>query len=266
MLIWTWTKRIHTSNKMFNWEENEKILKRLNNEQKNKILIMVIFFVLVTSIVIQLRTMSKQDSNVSLSFQNSELKNKLLEWEDRYSIMVDNLDKSSKELEQLRTSIAANNTNSTQKSEELKKNNMLLGLTDVTGEWIIITVQDGQAPKNKDIASEFLVHDGDLREIVSELSNAGAEAISINDQRIVSTTCINCVGNVISINGEKVNSPFVIKAIGNQASLYSLNRPGSYIKLYMEDYTPVEIKKSNNIEIKKYNGALTHKYAKTINE
>ena len=98
-----------------------------------------------------------------------------------------------------------------------------------------------------------------MREIVSELTNAGAEAISINDQRIVNTTCITCAGNVISINGQKVSSPFVIKAIGNPEMLYGINRPGGYIQ-FMEDYTSVEVKKINNISIKKFTGALSSKY------
>ena len=136
---------------------------------------------------------------------------------------------------------------------------MLLGLTDVVGDGIIITAKDGQVNVATDSINQYLVHDSDLREIVSELINAGAEAISINDQRIVNTTCINCAGNVISINGQKVTSPFIIKAIGNQELLYGIDRPGGYIQ-FIRDYTSIEIKKSNNISIKKYNGALTSKY------
>ena len=63
--------------------------------------------------------------------------------------------------------------------DKLKKNNMLLGLTNVEGEGLTITVKDGDAdPQALDISS-YLVHDSDLRELVSELSNAGAEALSL---------------------------------------------------------------------------------------
>ena len=199
-----------------------------------------------------MRTMQKQDSTVSQSLHNDELKNKFLEVKEKYNTITAALDKSNKQLEAKRTEITNNDSDSKSKTDELKRNNMLLGLTDVTGEGVIVTVQDGQ-------------HDGDLREIVNELSNSGAEAISINDQRIVSPTYINCVGSVISINGEKVGSPFVIKAIGNKASLYGgINRPGNYIEVYMKDYTSVDVKKANNISIKKYNGAIKFKYATTV--
>ena len=224
----------------------------------------IVFFILAMAITLQIRTMSGQDSNVSQLIRNSELKDSLLQSEEKYSFMEEELDKSNKELEKIRTSVTNYDTTSQEKTTQLKKDNMLLGLTDVTGEGVIITAKDGQVNKATDSISDYLVHDADLRAIVSELCNAGAEAISINDQRIVNSTCIVCAGNVISINGEKVTSPFVIKAIGNQERLYGINRPGGYLQ-FMKDYTSVELKKANNIEIKKYSGALNFKYAKSLN-
>lgn len=239
----------------------------MKQQKVKQILIGCTCIILVVCITVQIRTMQKQDSTVSQSLNNDALKNKFLEAREKYNSITVALDKSNKQLEEKRTAITNNDSDSKSKTEELKKNNMLLGLTDVTGEGVIVTVQDGQAPKNADNLSDYLVHDGDLREIVNELANSGAEAISINDQRIVSTTCINCVGSVISINGEKVGSPFVIKAIGNKASLYGgINRPGNYIEIYMKDYTSVDVKKANNISIKKYNGAIKFKYATTVSK
>ena len=237
----------------------------MRQQRVKQILIGCTCVILAVCITVQMRTMQKQDSTVSQSINNDELKNKFLEVKEKYNTITAALDKSNKQLESKRTEITNNDSDSKSKTEELKRNNMLLGLTDVTGEGVIVTVQDGQAPKNADNLSDYLVHDGDLREIVNELSNSGAEAISINDQRIVSPTYINCVGSVISINGEKVGSPFVIKAIGNKASLYGgINRPGNYIEVYMKDYTSVDVKKANNISIKKYNGAIKFKYATTV--
>lgn len=239
----------------------------MSNQQKIKRSTMaVICFILTMAITIQLRTMSKQDSSVSQVFQNDGLKDTLLQWQEKYSDITKELEKSLKELEAKRTIATQNDEKAKEKNDQVTKNNMLLGLTDVTGQGIILTAADGQTPKGTDNISEYLVHDADLREIVNELANAGAEAISINDQRIVSSTSITCAGNIISINGEKVSSPFVIKAIGNQESLYgALSRPGGYIALMKEDL-PVDIKKSNNIQIKKYTGAFTKKYIKSTSD
>ena len=53
-----------------------------------------------------------------------------------------------------------------------------------------------------------LVHYDDLLQVVNALNNAGAEAISINGQRVITTTAITCEGNVIKVNGEKISSIF----------------------------------------------------------
>ena len=88
-------------------------------------------------------------------------------------------------LESEREEVSKQNQAKQEKADELKKYNLLLGLTDVSGEGITITAKDGTINKATDNISSYLVHDADLREIVNELANAGAEAISINDQRIV---------------------------------------------------------------------------------
>lgn len=235
-------------------------------EKSFRIIMTVICFILTLAITLQIRTMTKKTSVVSSGSKNSELIDSLLEWQERYDKITKKLEKSSELLESEREEVSKQNQAKQEKADELKKYNLLLGLTDVSGEGITITAKDGTINKATDNISSYLVHDADLREIVNELANAGAEAISINDQRIVNTTSITCAGNIISINGEKVSSPFVIKAIGNEESLYgALSRPGGYIALMKEDL-PVEIKKSSNIQIKKYTGAFTRNYIKNSSD
>ena len=108
----------------------------------------------------------------------------------------------------------------------------------------------------------LLVHDGDLIQVVSILKNAGAEAISINDQRIVNTTAITCDGYVVRINGEKVGAPFEIKAIGSPEYLKGSLEVSGYMEIMVNDGVIVDIKKSNSITIPKYEGVLTHEYMK----
>ncbi len=227
------------------------------------ILVLVICFILSAAITLQLRTMASEDSIALQSFTNSDLRDTLLKAEERYKTMQSQLSDSTKELEKIR--LESTKDVSTEKNDEINKNNMILGLTDVKGPGIIITAKDGTPTGNMENMSLFLIHDADLREIVAELWNAGAQAISINDQRIVNSTCIVCAGNIISINNEKVNSPFVIKAIGNQESLYGIDRPGGYIQ-YMKAYTSVDINKADSVEISKYEGAISQKYITQVKE
>lgn len=233
---------------------------------KNKnayIAIGVVCVVLAAALTVQIRTMQGENSAVSQAFANSELKDSLLEWKEKSENAENDLEASIKKLEQLRETSTANGNSSEEKQEELKKYNQILGLTDVTGEGIVLTVTDSAQSSNAIDMNNLIIHDSDLRSLVNELSNAGAEAISINDERIVSTTSITCAGNVILINGNKVGSPFTIKAIGNQASLYgAITRAGGYTYGLKARSIQVETKKVNNIQISRYTGALTQKYAK----
>ena len=149
--------------------------------------------------------------------------------------------------------------------KELKKNNILIGLTDVTGEGVIVTLKDNNtvtADSNILDPSMVIVHMPDILGVINELKNAGAEAISINDQRVVSTTSLTCEGNIININGEKISSPFVIKAIGSSIYMNSaLTRAGGTIE-YLNRYIQASVKTSNNITIGKYTGVLNPKYIK----
>lgn len=96
------------------------------------------------------------------------------------------------------------------------------------------------------------------------MKNAGAEAISINGQRITNSTAIYCAGNVVKVNGEKISSPIEIKAIGSPELLYgSMTIPGGYIELLEETGVIVDIKKSTNITINKFDGIINSQYIKS---
>ena len=97
------------------------------------------------------------------------------------------------------------------------------------------------------------------------MKNAGAEAISINDQRIVNPTAITCAGNIIKVNGDKLGSPFVIKAIGLTEKLNgALTMPGGYLELLENDGVQVKVEETSNIVIPKYNGIYNFQYAENV--
>ena len=113
---------------------------------------------------------------------------------------------------------------------------------------------------------DVIVHDIDILSVINELKNAGAEAISINDQRVVTTSAILCDGNVVRINKEKVGVPFVIKAIGLPESLAALERPGGYLEYLRRYDIEASLEKSNDITIPKYTGKIEFNYAKNLDK
>ncbi len=98
--------------------------------------------------------------------------------------------------------------------------------------------------------------------LVNELYLAGAEAISINGQRIVSMTDLFTVGNFVLVRGERTTSPYTIKAIGDKTYLESaLKIKGGYIDVN-DEYFTIDLEVSDNVIIEKYNGKMTLNYVK----
>lgn len=229
----------------------------------------VMCFALALSISIQVRTVKNSNSTIAQSFTENSLRDDVLKWKERYDNAYAELTQSTKTLENIRKQATQDDSTSQGKQKEITNNNMLLGLTDVTGPGLEITLTDnntGLTSDGKEIIdlTTVIVHDVDLIEVVNALNNAGAEAISINGHRIVQTTAITCEGNVIKINGQKISSPFVIKAIGSPGLLYgSLNMAGGYLYWMDNDGVKVETKQLDNIKIEKYNGVINYKYIKS---
>ena len=235
----------------------------MSNKLTTSIVLGVMCFALTLGILVQIKTVEGTNITVSQNHEENELRAEVLRYKERYDNRYRELEEAQKELEEQRATSTQNNEELSSKEEEIKKGNKIIGLDEVTGPGVIITLKDSSLDANSVLDPNLLVvHDGDILSVINELKNAGAEAISINDQRLVPTTGIICGGNIIDINDEKVGAPFVIKAIGLPEQLAGVNRPGGYLNSLKEKYSiGVEFQTSNNITIPKYNGVLTYKYA-----
>lgn len=234
------------------------------SKSKIAIILGTVCLILTILIFIQIKTIKEATQSVGISLSdNSSLRDELLSWKSKYNNIYSMLEKAEKNLESVRIEATSNNEEDTAKETELQKDNILLGLTEVTGEGIIINLDDNRDIKITEVinVSNYLVHEGDLLQIVNELFNAGADAISINDQRVVSTTSILCDGNIVRINGEIVGVPLTIKAIGHPEGLYyALARPQGYLDIMQQDGVIVKATKEQNIVIPKYEGIYSYDY------
>jgi len=128
------------------------------------------------------------------------------------------------------------------------------GLTDVSGPGIVINLVDAKVVNFSLEAS--IIHDKDLLSILNELKKAGAQAISINDERVISSTEQICAGSTILINKRRFAMPFEIKAIGNSTYLYDTMIGSEIVHLLKEANIKVTISKSNKVYIRKYDGVI----------
>ncbi|WDU84118.1 DUF881 domain-containing protein [Caloramator sp. Dgby_cultured_2] len=164
-------------------------------------------------------------------------------------------------IDEIEKSVASSNKVASQMKEELDQLRLLSGLTDVEGPGIEITITPVNDLSNKQASQ---VYYKDLIDIVNELNSAGAEAISINDERFVGRTQIRQAGLSIKINDSKFDptQPFVIKAIGDPAILEgAFKMPDSIIEILKKiGGFEIKIVRSDKIKILKYNKNLEYKY------
>lgn len=147
------------------------------------------------------------------------------------------------------------------------------GLTPVTGPGLTVVLTD--APKSElDRASEddgdvsveeLIVHQQDIQAVVNALWAGGAEAMTIQGQRVVSTTGIKCVGNTVVLHGVPYSPPYRIAAIGDPADLRGSLDASDYIDAYLmvvESHDlGYEVIPSARLEMPAYQGSITLEYA-----
>jgi uncharacterized protein YlxW (UPF0749 family) len=157
-------------------------------------------------------------------------------------------------------------------NEELQKTKLLAGLTEVRGPGIVMVLQDSKKgpPSNRQFEKpNYIIHDYTLQQAINELNASGAEAISINGQRIISRTPVRCVGPTAIVNDVRTASPFEIRAIGNPDTLWGgLNLPDGYIDTMFRAYDPemCHMEKRKSIVIDAYTGSTEIRYAKAVDK
>lgn len=233
---------------------------------KNKIaisfIIGIICMILVAVIFIQFKIVEETDITGIETAREEELQTMLSSWKTKYEEIEEKLINTNQKIEEYKQKIETNDQTSELLEEELEQTNLLVGKTNVIGEGIIITLQDNE---QRDIEAS------DLRTLLNELKLAGAEAISINDKRILNMTEIVDVNGAILVNEERIASPYIVKVIGDQtylSSALSLKNSG-FIDSSKKLGKTVDMKKENKVSILAYNGQkkqLQLKYAKEVEE
>ncbi len=150
---------------------------------------------------------------------------------------------------------------------EVTKNKMILGYQDVKGEGYQIVLDDGEAKEGEeeDSLRNYLriIHNEDMLKVINELKQNGSEAISINGERVLTTSEIYCSWAFISINGNKLPVPFVIDVVGNLAKLDAyMDMPFNQLNIMKNRGIKVTLEKEDNILLKGSSSPLTINYLK----
>ncbi len=154
-------------------------------------------------------------------------------------------------------------------ASDLSHANFLAGLTAVKGPGLIVTLTDGKKfpPGSPNfVVMQSMVHDADINQVVNELKAAGAEAISVNNQRLIASSPVRCAGPTVYVNFTPQTPPFTIKAIGSARDLQNaLNLPNGVADgLRNIDPAMIKMQQSPRVVIPAYSGAATPRYAKPV--
>ncbi len=214
-------------------------------------------FALVLVMTMQFKIVNEADVTSIENMRKSELSTELANWKTRYDEVNKQYEETTAMIEEYKNNKESSEETRNLMNSELEQINMSLGKIDVEGEGIIITVNEIDNEEVEDITAD------DLLLLVNALKLAGAEAISINGERIINMSDIVFIdaAGIIRINGERILAPYEIKAIGNSSYLESsLIGNGGVVDEMKKKGQDVEIQKENNVTIPKYNGEIETKY------
>lgn len=213
-------------------------------------------FVLVAVAFMQFKVVQQTDITSIETMTESELRSELLAWREKYEELELKHQDISKKINEYKEEYKSDEETEKLLEKELKDLRMLLGETPVQGAGIVVEISE-EGLENDRITYEDLLY------IVNELKSAGAEAISINDHRIINTTDIVELNSYIRINSRNIFAPYTIKAIGNQTYLESvLLGVGGYADELKKWGFTIEIERNEDVTIEAYTNELSYKYMK----
>jgi uncharacterized protein YlxW (UPF0749 family) len=170
--------------------------------------------------------------------------------------------------------------NSTSDNKQVRKVNrkaarmkQLAGLEPVVGRGVTVTLSDAPQSTSADTPDNLnllLVHQQDIQAVVNALWKGGAQAVTIQGQRVVSTTGIRCIGNSVQLQGVPYSQPYVISAVGDPATLSSAIARDPYLQVYREDAADPNIDVGWDLRLEShlvapaYDGLLGMSYAKVL--
>ncbi len=224
------------------------------------VVVFIVCIVLVSVMLMQFRTIEQTDITEIETMRESELRDALVDWEARYDETITQLEAVNGKIGEYNKTIEDSEAASNLIDEELKESNILVGKTDVYGEGVTVTLVDND---NYKIIAENLI------DLANELRYAGAEAISINEQRVLAATDIVDMAEYtyILVNSQRIEGPsYVVKAIGDKEYLSSiLNLKGSgFVDRYTTLGYNVSSRQENRVEIPKYNGDFEINYMREV--
>ncbi len=215
------------------------------------IILLVIFIILGAVATIQVRSTVTANNQSTETLNIDRLKKQLedtIKQGESYKSQIEELENKKDAFLVASPDNALANT----KLVELEELKYKTGLTDVKGPGVVVTLNDAEKLEEGDNVLERLIHDRDVLHVINELRVAGAEAISINNERLIATSEQICAGPTIKINSNRYAVPYEIKAIGDPEQLSKALKESSIYAIILQNKLRVTIEQKDEIQIPKF--------------
>jgi uncharacterized protein YlxW (UPF0749 family) len=169
------------------------------------------------------------------------------------------------EVDAERAALAQRSGGTAERAELVTETSEVAGLVPVTGAGLKVTLNDSRlaAPPTGGNVNDLVIHSQDVQAVVNALWRAGAEALSINGQRLVSTSAVLCVGNTLLLNGTVHSPPYVMSAIGASRDRFEADRLVRRLKSDAGTFgLGFSIERATKLELPAYRGSTKLVYAR----
>ena len=222
-------------------------------------------FVLVLIIFMQFKVVYQTDITSIDTMKEDELKKELADWKQKYNETEEKYKNTEETLKKYKEESSSDKDTKKNLEKELEDAKLVLGLTNVEGPGLIITYKNSdniEQTINQEESTDEYIEATDLMRLVNHLKDAGAEAISINNQRIVNKTDFAQINatTYIKINSKRVSAPFEIKAIGDADYLKGSLIGTGFVSEQKKYGQTIEFEEKKKLTINKYDGNMDLKY------
>lgn len=233
---------------------------------KNQIAIGAVCIVLGIILSMQYKLIQTNYLNGILpTTKQNELINELNSLREEKQVMILELESARSTLQTIEEAASKDNAVINHLNAMIKEYEILAGKTEVHGEGVVITVDNTPVDASNTYQGQVVDNYMLILALVNELNASGAEAISVNDQRVVAITEIRVASGAINVNGITQKIPLVVKAIGKKSALEgavtSVNGIVDELRRYQ---LLVDVRTLDDIDIPRFIGNIDFQYVKTI--
>lgn len=256
--------------------------------EKEKWVIPVTLMCCVLGFMVELAWVTPKNRDSRYPLLNSNQKPRITEGAVDYEAFMNaqaELRKLQAEKTKLENAIGQRNDQTKVINDNLQDAKMLAGLTPLEGPGLVVTLKDSakaatmevlarrnygtKVPADLDLdMRDFNIHDTDVLFVVNDLFNAGAEAVSVNGNRISGLSSIHCIGNTVAVNDIKIAPPIVIRAIGDSQVLQGgieING-GAVSNIRVRDSGMAEIAVAKKLLLPAFTGKTSFRFATVSKE